>query len=719
MMITMQLLRRSRLRWYLLRLRAMGLSEIALRARRTLATALDDATWRHGRPLWRHAWHPPDSALFAERPALDSPLGFLTAERAASLAGELPEAADAAVARAEQVLTGRVNLLGYPEVVLPDPPDWSRDPFTGRTWPDRHGKLLDYRRAEYGDPKWIWELNRCQELPLLALAWRLSGDERFATAAVRRMLDWIEHSEPGRGIAWSNGFEAGLRAISFALAYDALRGSPALGRDRATSILRALWQHARFALRDRSPESSANNHLVGELAGVATVGLLAPELRDADRFREHGLAGLAREAERQILPDGTGAEQAFAYHLFVLDLFLLVAALAGARSVELPAAVPSALAQARKAIDAQVQGAEPDPAYGDGDDGRAFVLDAAERRDARAVSSTIAAYLGQPVTTPDPVTLLLFHPFGPEHDASAPPRDALLPESGIVVLRRGPVRVLFDAGPLGYLSIAAHGHADALQVTVADDDLDVVTDPGTGSYYGDGVRRSAFRGTGFHATVTVDGLDQAEQAGPFLWRRHYRAQLRMCDLERGIIVGDHDGYTRLADPVAHSRALLALADGSLLVVDRLDANGVHHYTQTWPLHPSLEARAVDDFVEALLGPEQRLRLYTASSPPGRLRLRRGETVSFAGWWSRRLEAAEPAWTVAHEVECGGGASFATLLVVSSAGTACNPRVSVEFDGRTTHVGFVHKGLEWQFELDLSDAKRPARVASSSTDDIVR
>ncbi len=147
------------------------------------------------------------------------------------------------------------------------------------------------------------------------------------------MLSWIERSHPGRGIAWSNGYETALRGISFALAYDCLRGSPlahpaphgrSCGRSGSTPVSR---------VRDLSPSSSANNHLVGELAGLATVGLLAPELKDAERLRERGLAGLAREAERQILPDGTGAEQAFGYHLFVLDFLLLVAALARRRSL--------------------------------------------------------------------------------------------------------------------------------------------------------------------------------------------------------------------------------------------------------------------------------------------------------------------------------------------------------------------------------------------------
>ncbi len=372
-----------------------------------------------------------------------------------------------------------------------------------------------------------------------------------------------------------------------------------------------------------------------------------------------------------------------------------------------PQAIPDALARAADGITAQVRGCEPEPAYGDADDGQVFVLDAG-RRDAAAVSASLAAYLGRASEAPDAAALLLF---GPTETgaAAAEPADALLRDSGLVVLRRGNVRALFDAGPLGYLSIAAHGHADALQVTLSDEELELVTDPGTGSYHGDRARRAAFRGTAFHATVAVDGLDQAEQAGPFLWRRHYRAALRVCDLGAGVAVGEHDGYTRLPDPVAHTRALLALEDGSLLVFDRLDALGSHRFVQAWPLHPALEVYERGAVVEARLEEKPRLLVCLAGSAPGRLRLRRGEREPLAGWWSRRLEETEPAWTVQHEVECAGGVRFAALLLVARGRALPDPELTLREDGRTVRIDFVYDGTSRRVEIDLEDEERPVRA----------
>ena len=223
------------------------------------------------------------------------------------------------------------------------------DPFTKRSWPSSHAKRIDYRRGAPGDPKWIWELNRCQDLPVLAAAWLVSGSSRYGEAARERLLAWIESHPPGRGIAWSNGFEAGIRAISLAATIDAFRGSGVLSADEQAATLRALWQHARWIERDPSTGSSANNHRIGELAGLVVIGSLAPELVEGQRWLELGADELAREAQRQIRLDGTNIEQAFAYDVFVVDLLLVATAAldCAGRPVPAPSSMRSSVQETR------------------------------------------------------------------------------------------------------------------------------------------------------------------------------------------------------------------------------------------------------------------------------------------------------------------------------------------------------------------------------------
>ena len=271
------------------------------------------------------------------------------------------------------------------------------DPFSGRAWPRKHGKRIDYRRDGPGDPKWIWELNRCQDLPLLVAAMLLSGDQRYAEVAAYRLESWIEAHPPGRGIAWSNGFEAGMRAISMAVAFDGLRGSEQLSRERAELIARALWQAVRWIERDPSTGSSANNHRLGELVGVVAVSALRPELEGSDRRLERALAELGDEVERQIRPDGTGAEQAFAYQVFVLDLLLVAVALLDARGLRAPEPLCAALIQLRRCAvgAARRRRARADDTETPTTAGRWFSTPRT-LRSARGVAAAIAARFGHP-----------------------------------------------------------------------------------------------------------------------------------------------------------------------------------------------------------------------------------------------------------------------------------------------------------------------------------
>ena len=105
-----------------------------------------------------------------------------------------------------------------------------------------------------------------------------------------------------------------------------------------------------------------------------------------------------------------------------------------------------------------------------------------------------------------------------------------------------------DGGPHGFLSIAAHAHADALSVEVRHDGVELLVDPGTYCYHGEPEWRSYFRSTRAHNTVEVDGENQVHEAGPFMWSRTRRRRRRRCDLGpagRQTWTAHHTAYARL------------------------------------------------------------------------------------------------------------------------------------------------------------------------------
>ena len=688
-------------------------AEVSDRIRRTVAHQTDAALYAVAPGLWRRRWEPEAASLLTSNLGT-TPRGFLVAERAVEVRDRFPDECIALLQRADAALERRYQFFGYPETVVDDL-GADLDPFSGTSWPRKHGKRIDYRRAWPSDPKWIWELNRCQDLPLLVAASLLSGERPYADAAATRLEFWIETHPPGRGIAWSNGFEAGMRAIAMAVAFDGLRGSEHLPGRRAERIVQALWQTVRWIERDPSTGSSANNHRLGELAGVVAVSAMIPELEGSDRWLEQALAELGDEAERQIRPDGTGAEQAFAYHVFVLDLLLVTLALLDARDVRAPGSLCAALVRSADALWAQLADDEPEPTYGDADDGRALVLDGAELRSARGVAAAIAARFGhrgaaRVAGALDPMCLWLFGADGADTfeaaaRAGAPaPRSLTLEDGGLTVLRGGGCRTLFDHGPHGYLSLAAHGHADALGIDFALGEHRLVSDPGVGSYFARPDVRNAFRGTGFHATVMVDGTDSSEAGGPFLWTTHARSTLLHFD-PAGAAIAEHDGYTRLADPVMHRRAVVLIGDdGALLVVDRLQAAGSHRYSQRWPFHPTLDVEDQSERHVVVRGDRAGALLLFSATRECDIRVVRGEGSPLLGWWSGRLESFVPSWLASVDLEADGTVELGALVIpfVGRAPDIDDVGLSVELRSESSLVTFGEGGDA--LELDVASSQ---------------
>jgi hypothetical protein len=79
-----------------------------------------------------------------------------------------------------------------------------------------------------------------------------------------------------------------------------------------------------------------------------------------------------------------------------------------------------------------------------------------------------------------------------------------------------------DASPLGYRKTAAHGHLDALHVSVWLRGVALVIDPGTGAYYSDPKLREWLTARSAHNSPCPAGWESwPRRLGPFLWAHHH------------------------------------------------------------------------------------------------------------------------------------------------------------------------------------------------------
>lgn len=672
--------------WYYHRLRQMSPAEIAWRVHDWLRDRLVDrlrvplglyphlpAAAADARPGFRVHGLYGGGAAAADRP---QPPAALAAARRAQL-----------IERAEQICAHRLSFLGLEAAFLGDPIDWHRDHASGRPAPRGYAAGIDYRDFRVtGDCKLVWEPNRHYHLVVLARAFRATGERRYAASLLGQLESWFAANPFGYGMNWRSPLELGVRLINWIWALDLVRDDYPLASDFLARLLESVHLHCWEIQRKYSRGSSANNHLIGEAAGVYLACAYFPHLPESARWRTRARAILEAEIERQTWPDGGSREQAVGYQIFVLQFFLLAGLVARAVGEDFGARYWQRLERMAEFLAALAEGGERLPMFGDADDG--YVLDLGDDpREARpwlAVAAVLYARADFKAVAGD-ATETLGWLLGPEGVAAyeqlggggsaveaaepAPLCSRAFPDSGYYLLQGGSgatrISVVFDCGELGYGPIAAHGHADALSFTLRVGGHDLLVDPGTYDYFSEPRWRRYFRSTRAHNTVVIDGLDQSEMRGPFLWGRRAQARCLAWEVPEhgagGRVAGEHDGYRRLRDPVRHRRALTLDAERrSLVIEDEIEARATHDIELFF--HLAEDCRVVGDGKPCWrilrpagqpwrleLDPRLSIQLLVASEdPPG-------------GWVSRGYHRRLPATTISAKIRASGAIRLVSRL----------------------------------------------------------
>lgn len=606
--------------WTLKRLSNMGPAEILHR----VVEQAHRARWARVPAGWSR-WNAP---ALAPPPALADRLSAASSDLRAAIADDA-----ARVLRGEFSALGRDWPIRTPDALFPAE-FWRLDPATGRLWPgaDTYCFAVDFRHdGSRGDVKYVWEPNRLQDLALLAADWRLHQRPESLAAVAAGISSWHEANPPFGGVAWASGIEVALRSISLVLVLS-LAGD-GLSPEVTKQIGQILVASRSWLELFPSLYSSANNHRVAELVGLVAIG--AATGGDTTQWMD----ALEAELLKQIFPDGSPAEQSPNYGAFTVEMALLARRLAG--SAARPKLDERLVAFARYAA---ALGPSRFLAPGDDDEGRVLRDPAAPEDYPTAVAAAVSASPGTGAT--ETLRGLLF-------GAGLP---AVVTLSGLTSFRDGGVsiyrgaaagrqiRLSFDHGPLGYLSIAAHGHADALALTLAVDDMPVFVDPGTYLYGSGGAWRRWFRGTPAHNTLNIGGENQSLIAGAFNWTQHAASELIEARSEGGTLqlAARHDGY-RHRFGVTHRRDV-ALVGDELSVRDVLLGAAEPMVAEiVWQLGPDIEVELAPGGIRLIADGAP---LGTLGLPKGELVVNKGAPGEDGGWVSPHFGKLAPATRIA-------------------------------------------------------------------------
>lgn len=660
----------SRIGWYARRLGRMSAAEVAWRVREQAIRR----AWagRQVRPSQLASLPPLTAVLPAGERGFTSPLPAGTAML-------VPDNVRIAIlAAADRVLKGEWEVLGVVRTDL-ERPDWFYDPVTGRrSAPGAYAFSLDQRdEAAVGNIKQVWEVNRLQQLTLLAVAWYLTGADAYAGRVAELLQSWWRENPFLSGINWTSGIELGIRLINFAWIRRLLDAWPGVADlfERNDLALRQVRWHQEYLATLQSKGSSANNHVIAEAAGQLVASCAFPWFPESSRWRGESLALLERELDRNTFPSGVNRELATDYHGFVAELGFFAAVEAAVAGTPVSGQTWRLLCAMTDVMAALVDERVQPPRQGDSDEGRVVLLDVPEDNRWPALLSLGSALFGRldwwPAATPDAGSVLVGALLGGKRQVAGRPSDRpdRFADAGITIFRTDPadspeIWCRLDGGPHGFLSIAAHAHADALSVEIRHGGVDILADPGTYCYHGEPEWRRYFQSTIAHNTVELDGRWQSVSGGPFLWLRHAAGRETEVtdDGQVACWAGEHDGYQASQPPAVHRRVVrLERAARDLEITDEVNS-GDHDIRMAYHLGPSVDV-TLNGSIAELSWPNGAMRGSAVLELPGQLRWKthRGETSPIMGWFSAGLGQRVPTVTLLGEGRISSGVSLSSRL----------------------------------------------------------
>jgi len=507
----------------------------------------------------------------------------------AQISSSVPWDPQLAVAEAERVLNGELKYFAHQFMKTGFPPDWHTDPVSGIKL-DGSKHWSEISNEGDVDIKFIWEPSRFSMVYPLVRAYAFTRDERFAEAFWKLIQAWAESNPPNTGPNWMDGQEAALRLMAWTFGFYAFMDSPSTTPQRIAQFTVMIAAHAeRIHKNIDYAISTHSNHTISEAFGLWLVGILFPELKDAEKYFALGRKLLEQEAIAQIFPDGSYAMYSLNYHRFILHIYFYALRLGELNKRPFSEPVHRVVT---KSVDYLYQLIDREtgqmPLYGSNDGALVLPLNHCDFTDYRPLLQ-----LGSYLTKKE----LLFEPGAWDEDLfwlcgaeSLSQRERVsegrvreksqtsFPNGGIYLIRGANSQALIRCTDFH----SRPSHADQLHVDLWWRGKNIACDAGTYLYSGQGVWRNGLARTSVHNTVIVDHRDQMKMVSRFIWTDWAKGKVLQHDEK--IWQGEHDAYRRLADPVHHKRTILSLGEDRWLVVDHLDGRQPHHYALHWLLN---------------------------------------------------------------------------------------------------------------------------------------
>ncbi len=443
------------------------------------------------------------------------------------------------------------------------------------------------------DVKFAWELSRFHFTWTLGKAYWTTNRRDYKEKFLSLALDWIEKNPFCYGINWTSPMDVAIRACNWIAGFYFFNDdTPTQDETNAwITILKSLWQHGTYLEHNLEYTRRSGNHLLADAVGLLMLGVFFKASERGRKWLMLGKQILEEEILLQTYPDGVNYEMSIAYHRLVTEFFLTAFILMNINKQPFSDAYRERLVQLLRYIFHYTKPNGSAPLLGDSDDGRLFWFSEEEDFNHHTSLFSIAQTLFDlPFTTGDSdfseQALWLLGTNGWEtferKKRMAEPvslGSMLFRESQFAVMRSGDAHIFIDAGELGKRGWGGHGNNDTLSFELYASGVNWLTDRGTFTYTANRRLRNELRSTRSHNTVMIDGEELAEFANAFKVKEDL-TNPKILKWETNemydVLIAEHEAYTRLANPVRHTREFsFDKGRKELLITDTLKGRGTH------------------------------------------------------------------------------------------------------------------------------------------------
>lgn len=349
-----------------------------------------------------------------------------------------------------------------------------------------------------------------------------------------------------------------LRVLNWTFALHFYRDSAALTENVFAKMQYAIYWHFHHIYNNINFSRIAvrNNHAITETLTLYLAGIFYPTLPGAAKWKEQGKKWFEEEIAYQVYEDGTFLQFSMNYHRVVVQLLTWGITLSEKNGEKFSEVVYD---RARKSVQflrtCMIDENGWLPNYGANDGALFFRLSNAHYRDYRPQLQALAACLGMSTGIHQPSEDTLWY------GISKQITQEWTPQVGTHAFDAGGYYIIREPETLTFIKCGSYkdrpSQADNLHIDVWHKGRNVLMDAGSYKYNTDNDTIRYFSGTRSHNTVMLNGLDQMQKGGRFIWY-HWtqRRSVSITDSDDTYrFTGTIQAFSHLSASITHARSV--------------------------------------------------------------------------------------------------------------------------------------------------------------------